>query len=392
MEKREQLSKIIMTAIMTLWFSMEILFNSKLEYIFIWTNDDANDFVAKLVFILLLIEIVFFQKYTARELVIVATLAIPVIFGTINSNNNMMISTIMFIVASKYIDFDRMIHIAYVILVVMVAFVLYLYFSGWIDEVTVYRGLLLRHSWGFNHPNWLGIRIFQIAVMQFYIHRKKIRWWNYATIIIALIFVKKVPNCKTAFYALLIFLIMLFIYSVISKFENGSIFFARGMIITSVLSNAISVVLSLINVQQHSLLRAFDNAMSNRFSWCHRTIDHYGLSILGQNIELMGRKLGVNVHLFYIDTAYVAILIRYGLIVYIFFSVLYIVSMWFVLKAQNYILLIIMTMYAIYGIMENSFCSMTQNIFLLSLAFPIYSITITSEEDSIKSKVAYRFV
>lgn len=392
MEKREQLSKVFMTFIVTLWFSMEILFNSKLEHVFMWPSEDVNAFIAKLVFALLLMEIIFFQKYTTREIIVVIALSIPVIIGTLNSNNNMMISTIMFIVASKYIDFDKMIHIVYAVLVVMVALVLYLYFSGLMDEVTSYRGTILRHSWGFNHPNWLGIRMFQIAIMQFYIYRKKIRWWNYAIVMAASYFVYKVPNSKTACYALIIFLILLCVYRIFSRFENGTFIFAKGLIVISIVANVGSVFLSLIDVKKYALLRAFDYIMSNRFSCCYRTIRYYGISLLGQNIELIGRKQGVNVHFFYLDTSYVAILIRYGAIVYIFFSVLYIASMWYALRRKKYILLMILAMYAIYGIMENSFYSMTQNVFLLALAFPIYSIGIASEEDSIKGKVTFRFI
>jgi len=75
----------------------------------------------------------------------------------------------------------------------------------------------------------------------------------------------------------------------------------------------------------------------------------------------------------------VAILLRYGIIVFILFSVLYIVTMRYLLKTRNYFLIMILCLYAIYGIMENTFFSMTQNIFLLALAAPIFNKSLKDE-------------
>lgn len=390
MYKKQTISKWFISIIVAMWFAMEILFNSKLERILLWGYREANDFMAAFVFILLLIEIVFFQEYTKREIFIVLGIAIPVVICTYNSNNNMMISTIMFIVASKHLDFDRMVRISCLILIIMTAFVFYLYFFGVINEVTIYRGSLIRHSWGFDHPNWLGVRIFQVAIMQFYIYREKIRWWNYAIILFAAWFVYKVPNCQTACYALLIFLFLLAVYRITSQFENGTNLYGKFLIALSIAVNVLSVYLSVIDVRQNAILRTADDLMSRRFSWCHRTLSHYGVTLFGQNVELYGRKLGTRVHLFYVDTAYVAMLVRYGVIVYIVFSVLYIVAMCYAYKSKRNILLIILTMYAIYGIMENTLCSLTQNVFLFALAFPVYSTLLGKEKDSVQSKLRYR--
>jgi hypothetical protein len=83
--------------------------------------------------------------------------------------------------------------------------------------------------------------------------------------------------------------------------------------------------------------------------------------------------MGVLMRRFYIDTSYVAILVRYGIGVYLIFSILYIVAMIYCLKKNNHFMVIVLSMYAIYGIMENSFFAITQNFFLIALSFPLYA-------------------
>ena len=67
-----------------------------------------------------------------------------------------------------------------------------------------------------------------------------------------------------------------------------------------------------------------------------------------------------------------SILLRYGPIVFILFTVLYVSTMIMLKKMQQYVLVEILCLYAIYGIMENNFFSMSQNLFLLLLSYPIY--------------------
>lgn len=150
---------------------------------------------------------------------------------------------------------------------------------------------------------------------------------------------------------------------------------ANFLILLSVCSNVLSILFSIINIKQYDFLRGIDAFMSHRFSQCHRTIGFYGIKPVGQVVQLIVKNPYTGkIYHFWLDNAYVAILLRYGVIVYVVFSVLYFVTMAYLKKTQQYYLLCIMCMYSIYGIMENNFFAMAQNIFLLSLSFPIYRV------------------
>ena len=145
--KREQVGKYYMYFIIALWFGFEILNNTTLEKILWWEKNDVDNVMTYLIFVLLIIQIVIFQRYSLDEIVKIALLTFPIAIGTITSNNHVMMSAWMFIVASRYIDFDTTAKIIYYLLLCLILLVIYMYFFGYIDERILYRGSVVRHSW-----------------------------------------------------------------------------------------------------------------------------------------------------------------------------------------------------------------------------------------------------
>lgn len=372
-EKRALISEYFFYFVLLLWFGVEVLTNTTLERIIFWNKADVNDAVAIVVLVLLVVQIVVFQKYNIRELIIIMVISLPVFLAAMNSGHNMMLSTWLFIIASKYINFDRIVFLSYIMLWGMCAIVLYLFLIGNISEVIFYRGTILRHSLGFAHPNWLGVRVFQLVLAHVYLRRKRLSLLDFSFMAAATAFVFYVPNCLTAFYALFILGVLLVLYRLSEYIEGGKEKVSCLLIVGALVVNVFSVVISSMDIRRNTWLYQFDHIMSRRFSWCHKALSYFGINLWGQDIKLYGRIMNSRVKLFYIDTAYVAILLRYGILVYIFFSVLYIIAMICLFKQKRYFLLLILFVYATYGVMENSFFSMTQNIFLLALGLPLFS-------------------
>ncbi len=373
MEKRERFGQIFIYLILILWFGAEVLTSSTIKKIFIWDARDFDNSFSIIVLVLLMLQIVFFQKYQFKELVVIALITIPIVFATINSGNNRMMSTWIFIVAAKYIDFDKIARLAYVVGLIMVLFVLYLFFNGFITEVAVYRGSLLRHSLGFGHPNQLGIRIFLLIISRCYIRREHFNLIDWSIIIAAAVFVNRVANSKTSFYALVILSVLTLVHIAMQKTGIGFDRIMSMLIAISLLCNIISITLSSIQVSQYPILRQFDLLMSKRFSECNRTLKYYGIKLFGQDIQLLVNRPAIGrMYHFWLDNAYMTILLRYGPVVLILFSALYIYTMIMLKNMNQYMLVEIMCLYAIYGIMENNFFSMSQNLFLLLLSYPLY--------------------
>lgn len=377
-----------------MWFSTEILFRTSMEYFMFWKRDVANDAVAVIILLLSFVQISVFQKYSIREMFIISLISIAMIICTFTSGNNIMLSTWIFILLAKYIDFDRVALLSYIILILTISIVLYLFFSGNINEVMTYRKGIIRHSWGFSHPNWLGMRVFELIVAHCYVRRNSIKWYDVLLIIFGMFFAYKVPNSQTAYVCLGIFMFLLMLYYLSDYFVDGRKIFGKCIIYMAFFANAFSIAMSLFNVKKIPVLSKLDKMLSLRFSNCYRVIKRFGIHLMGTNVELYSKRMGIRYTKYYLDTAYTAILVRYGIIIYIVFSVLYIYAMYYCYKKQNYMLVIIYGVYALYGIMENTLYSLSLNIFLFGIACPLYNkefINNTIEKAHKRFKISFGY-
>lgn len=367
--------KKIYIFIFILWYSTEILFNTTLKALMGVRIEIISNVVSWLIFVLIMIKIVIFQSYKRKELIIIIGITLPIIIATVLSGNRTLLSTWMFIVASKNNDLDEIVHIAYTILKIMIPFVIILCILGFIEDHTMMRGSIQRFSLGFSHPNQLGLRIFQLILCNLYVNREKLGIFNYCYAILTILFTIKVPNSQTAYISLIVMLILLLIYKYI---ENQKQIFVKiysgGLLIGTVLLNVFSIFFSFIDVNKNMLLSQIDKWMSGRFSWGHRAWQIYGISFWGQRVyvseEEVG-KIGLTSRL-YLDNAYLSILLRYGILVFLIFFILYSLLVGKMIIQKRYLLAIILFLYALYGTMENGLYMMSHNIFLIAFADLLY--------------------
>lgn len=368
--------------IFAFWYSTEVIFNTTLKSVFGIQTDVLNNLVNWVVFALLMLQIVFMQLYTKRELVIIIIITLPIVISTGLSGNKSLISLWMFIVAAKKICFDRLIETAYKILLLMVPMVIFFRLMGVLDDYTIMRGSVQRFSLGFSHPNQLGLRIFQLILCHCYVNRDKLSVTCFSNIVLATVFTFIIPNSKTAYISLMVFLILILFYEYIQK-KNSIITkrFASSLVIGTLLLNVLSLIFSYIDVNKNTALSQIDKWMSARFSWCHIVWQIYGVSFWGQKVYVSEgeRKLAGIQNRLYLDNAYVSILLRYGVIVFLIFSFFYIYLIYKKVDQKQYILAIILFLYALYGVMENGFFMVTHNIFLIAFADLLYNKKSTIE-------------
>ncbi len=374
--------KNFFTFIFTLWYGTEIIFNTTLKSILGISIGVLNNIVSWFVFALLMIQIIFLQSYKKKELIVVMAITLPLIIATVLSGNRQMLSTWMFIVAAKNDDFDKIVRIAYRISLIMIPFVIVLCGLGFIENYTFMRGDIRRYSLGFLHPNYLGVRVFQLVLCNCYVNRDKLNISNYGYIVLAIMFSFKVPNSQTIYISMIVFLVLLLIYKCI---ENQKQIFVKlygdGLLIGAIILNALSLLLSFIDVNRYSLLLWIDRWMSRRFSWGHRVWQIYGTSFLGQRIyysEEETRLIGIDSRLF-LDNTYVCIFLTYGILVFLIFSISYIFLMRKMIVHSSYILVIILFLYALYGVMESGLYMIKYNIFLIAFAELLYHKTNTKK-------------
>ncbi len=359
--------------ILVLWYSIEMLLGTTFEGFGGVSASLLNQLQKYIVLGLLLFQIVFFKAYTKKELFLIAVCLIPFSISGLLSHSYRMLSFLLFVIASKDIDFDRIVKMIYYLNLVLIPCIILLCLVGFLDDTIVFRGLILRHALGFEHPNTLGQRIFSLVACHIYIRFYKLNVWDYFFVIAACIFCYFVPNSQTASMLLIAVIIGTFIYKGVSRWSNCSILI-KGLLVISAFCNVASVFLICFDFTKYSWFLEINNLLSRRFWSSHIVLQIYGITWLGKRVYITGqeRALVGMIQNLYSDNAYGTLLIRYGIIVYILFSAMYLYNMNIQIKKKKTALVFFLCLYAICGVMENSFLSMSLNIFLLSIKSIFY--------------------
>lgn len=361
--------------VFALWYITEIIFNTSAKTIFGIDMQIINNSMSYVMFILLMVQILFFQKYDFKTLVRIFVITGFMMISVILSGNKYLFATWMFIVAAQNIDMDRVMRLARNILIVLILSVMILCYMGILEDVIMYRGSLIRHSLGFLHCNQLGLRVFQLVLCILYLNRNKIKMRHLLMIAFAAYFCYRVPNSQTATIVLMVLFVLMVIYSLLDlKFEHRKSLYSMMLIPGAVFVNAISVIFSIFDLSANRLFVLIDQALSIRFTSCHRIFIMYGVTLFGNTIYVteMERKIvGITTRL-WLDNAYMFMLLRYGAVTFILFSILYIAGMIYYKRLNENFIVIIMFLYAVYGIMETGMIMMQHNVFLLALGMPLY--------------------
>lgn len=362
--------------IFVLWYSTEIVFSTTLETILGIPTSTLNSMLNWLIFVLLMFQILLLlPAYEKRELLIIVGISFPIVIATLLSDNKQILSAWMFIVAAKDESLDRIIHIAYKILMIMLPIVIILCMLGFIEDNTLIMRGVKRYSLGFSHPNQLGVRVFQLIVCHCYIYKEKLKTWNYLFIILAIVFIYAIPNSQTACICMIILLFLLLIYKCMEKRKPFILeIYTKCLWIGALLMNVLSLILTFIDIKANPILARINGWMSSRFSHGHKIWMMYGVSFFGQKIYVSEeeRKLVDITEKLWLDNAYMSILLRHGIIVFLIFSIGYLWLIKYTSMQKQYILVIILSLYAIYGVMETILYQIAHNIFLLAFAGLLY--------------------
>ncbi len=360
------------------WYITKIIGSTTLKTICGVPIGTASSLANYLILVLLMIWMVFFQSYGKKEFAIIAIASIPFLLTAAASRNFSLLSGWMFIVAAKDVEFEKMIRAAYKALLFTILFVLVLYAGNILEDYTMVRDGAVRRSLGFVHPNQLGVRLFQLIACHCYLHRHKMKAVDYGIAAAAAVFVYIVPNSQSACMCIVILVLLVGAGSLIERYAQGMLsFYGKGLAAAAALLNILSIVLSLTDVKRNAFLQQIDAWMSYRFSHSFEVLQVYGIPLWGQKVLLIEeerRKMGMTdgAGRLYLDNAYMTLLIKYGIVSYLIFSVAYLLLVNYCRMKKKYFIVSILLVYALYGVMENAVFMMSHNVFLLAFAGMMY--------------------
>ncbi len=261
-------------------------------------------------------------------------------------------------------------------LVLAVVLIMLLAFSGIISGEGVARtDGTIRRSFGFSHPNVLGMRFFEIAAMHLYFRSKHlIRLRDAALVLLAGIFVYVAADSRTSTILLLLLggAALLFAAAGGPRAGNTVLFGGALFKVFRVLPFAALLIPPAAvfgSLRLAGLPQAADMSSTiwSRINQSLVYYDYYGLSWHGR--ALMDRNsAGAPAGMYTLDNGYMYLLLGFGVFAFFLFLLGEMCLVFRASQDREWMLLIILVLYLLFGMLETSFIRPHCNLFVLLLA------------------------
>lgn len=302
------------------------------------------------------------QSYSFKFIILFLFLLGCSIFSYLKLNDFTVLKLLLLLVSLKNIPFEDFVKKEFKIRSFMFLMVFILSLVGFsIGNYFFVRGSIKRYTLGFSHPNIAGFYLFLLAVEYIYINRKKMKFQNYIFPIIMAVLIQVLTNSRTSFLALIfVILAVLYINNSNNRLFNSKVFKFFGSNLFIILSLIIYIVVYLYN-SGNELAINLNELLSNRIFYYTNFINKYQIKLFGNSFDT-----------YILDNSYLHLLLRFGLVTYIFYYLIFSKKIKDAFLKKDYTLVIIFIVMLFFGLMENSIYKSTFNIFLLSFSEIIF--------------------
>ncbi len=304
-------------------------------------------------------------------------ITLPVFYVTRSKN---LVYLVVFILASKNVDFKKILRSALRTLCIVFIFVLLSCFFGLIDDLTVSRGVLIRHSYGWNSPNCMMLNIFEIVTIYLYLRKDNLKITNFIISFIALFGAYYFTNSRMGFFAGILLLIIFFLL----KHTKISILYEKLKYLVYAIPLILTIAfLGLIFAYQKYELYELDAKFTGRLLFSEKAIEEYQIKPFGNKIKFVGQQFESeyekNGSYNYVDNSYLKTLLNLGYIFTAYLFLLLIVLNKHAYKRKDYYLLSILVISEVYCFFDSWLLGVEFNPYLLLLGSYIYPLVLIEE-------------
>lgn len=316
------------------------------------------------------------NKYTKNNILLMMFLLIISFFSFYVSKDIAIFYIILFLMASKSSDFNGIIKFDLAIKLCLLCLVFFLYSIGMTEKVisyTVDRGV--RYAFGFGHPNTLGVYVFSICADLAYLNYKNRKLIIYMFLAIAAILINIYCDSRGSFISIILLIILSYL---LPKLKNSKVF--KGITIYMFpLLLIVSYLVSYLFMKSNgnSVFIFLDELFSRRISLMAAFLDGYSIHLFGS--KFINYNTGTIGTSYVLDSAYMSLLIKFGLAVTLFFAIAMPKKVKKAYNSGQYNIILCLIVFMFFGLMENGFYVLAYNPFLLSLATIIFKNNVGGE-------------
>ena len=261
-------------------------------------------------------------------------------------------------------EFYKLLKYDLIIKIVMTFIIIISYILGFAEsEFVVSRdNLYIRESYGFYHPNTFGMYIMMIFFEFVVLNRNKKSIYFSLLGIASIIFIYCTSNSRTSYISIILLLCLIFLVNIYERiFKKKHEFklkfaYQWSFLILTILAYVLTRLYSL-NIP---IIISLDEFLSNRLYLQALNLDAYHISLFGDNIEVI-RTL---------DNAFMKLLINYGLLSIVFFSIIYKLIFSKAINKKNVLLVFVLLVLLYFSFSESYALYIYYNIFY------VYAVTL----------------
>lgn len=320
--------------------------------------------------IIIIYKILFIDKYSLKQLFAIGIFMIIIILSAFVSDYKNLIYMAFMVIGAKNIEFKKIVKFYMWVVISITLLAMVASFLGVIEQIITYRNGKARYAFGSIYCTDFAAHIFYIVVSYCYLKKNDIKY--IAIIICTLLgwFIGKFSGARLdsiCIYAVCLYFTYLKIRK--KKIElRGLNKITRSVLIFSMpLCAFISIIGTSIYNPSNSIMFKINSLLSNRLKYGKLGIDSYGFKLLGQQVQMNGNGGANSIveNYFFIDSAYLYVALRYGIILLIMLCIYFIALNNKMIKKRSIFIPISIAFIAINSIVAHHLTDLSYNIFLL---------------------------
>lgn len=352
--------KFLITSIFILSYSFCMV------YSFIGHIQIYHDFLQKLMLlgvVFIGISIIFQSHvYTKREILLLALMLFVSVLNFLYSKDFSLFKFTLFLYATKLVDLNKCFKYDFILRIIMFFLVIILCDNGIAPNVVSYHDGNIRYSLGFTNPNSLSMQALIISFESILLYYNKKRYTVFFIIVIYNLIIDYYSGSRTTFFVLLITIILLIIYAKIPKFYDHII--VKKIITNSYLLLLIlTLFMTFLFFYENHISILLDSFLSYRLTNITYYFQSLEINLFGNDLSLYNRTL---------DTCYAFAVIGLGIIPTILYCYLFNRLFCKLYKIHNYLVIILMLCFTIYGLSERLWLNIDYNFFMICFSFVFF--------------------
>ena len=301
----------------------------------------------------------------------------------------------VFVLGAKNVQFRRIVQWYFYLSLVFMMLLAVIAIIGIVPNLIYYSNLRpTRYSLGMAYTTFVASHVVYIALAYCYLRFGKLKWFDYVGIIAIALVTLKLTNTRLDFYEMLLLIPIMWIAQRAQRGKSISRVFASFWWTATPLLSALTIIGAYFYSPSNHIYQKLNSLFTGRLSLSYEAFQRYPVSLLGRNIVehsyggAKGAKFANNnlyalsSHYFYIDSAYIRMLLVWGGVVFLLVigGIIYITVK--ETAKKQYILPAIFILIAINAMFEPHILQMIYNPFLLAILATNPKLKLTDGERS----------